>query len=143
MLSIGGFMSISVPKEGLKNKCMRTTPSPGHRTMENPFQSRHSPWGLELFTGLCYAGRSGSLYRGGHSSMVEHWFVVPGTRVRFPLIAPLDGSSCFVPVAQWIEYLASNQGVAGSIPAGHTRHIESKSPCLSGIFAFPVASSLR
>lgn len=24
------------------------------------------------------------------------------------------------PVAQWIEYLASNQGVAGSSPAGRT-----------------------
>ena len=27
----------------------------------------------------------------------------------------------FAPVAQWIEYLASNQGVGGSIPSGRTK----------------------
>lgn len=59
--------------------------------------------------------------------MVEHWFVVPGTRVRFPLIAPVEISWIFenlftsALVAQWIEYLASNQGVAGSIPAERTQ----------------------
>lgn len=74
--------------------------------------------------------------------MAEHWFVVPGTRVRFPLLAQKNAL-----VAQWIEHLASDQGVVGSTPAERTlcgrpripgsipsESIESKNPCLSGIF---------
>ncbi len=33
----------------------------------------------------------------------------------------LQSSATCAPVAQWIEYLASNQGVAGSSPAGRTK----------------------
>lgn len=47
--------------------------------------------------------------------MVGHLFVAQGTWVRFPVAAQKNA-----PVAQWIEYLASNQGAAGSNPAGRT-----------------------
>ena len=38
--------------------------------------------------------------------MVEHWFVVPGTRVRFPLLAQKNIPAL---VVKWISRLASDQ----------------------------------
>lgn len=55
--------------------------------------------------------------------MAKLGFVVPVSRVRFPLATPLkvfNIHEIFAPVAQWIEYLASDQGVVGSNPAGRT-----------------------
>ncbi len=49
--------------------------------------------------------------------MAEHWFVVPGTRVRFPL--PTQNA----PLAQRIERLASDQKAVGSNPTGRTEFL--------------------
>ena len=39
-----------------------------------------------------------------------------------PIARPISTPSDNAPVAQWIEYLASNQGVAGSSPARRARN---------------------
>ena len=49
--------------------------------------------------------------------------IVGSNPIARPIIHPLNNA----PVAQWIEYLASNQGVAGSSPAGRTIFLETKS----------------
>ncbi len=42
------------------------------------FSKKHAILPLQIFFST----------HGGYSSMVEHWVVVPATRVRFPLVAP-------------------------------------------------------
>ena len=50
--------------------------------------------------------------------------IVGSNPIARPIIHPLNNA----PVAQWIEYLASNQGVAGSSPAGRTIFLGTKKP---------------
>ncbi len=42
------------------------------------------------------ARKSGSLRRGDYRSMVGRWFVEPSTRVRFPLVTPVEISNALV-----------------------------------------------
>ena len=44
-----------------------------------------------------------------------------------PIARPISTPSDNAPVAQWIEYLASNQGVAGSSPARRARNYSPRS----------------
>ena len=65
--------------------------------------------------------------------------IVGSNPIARPIIHPLNNA----PVAQWIEYLASNQGVAGSSPAGRTIFLGTKSPPISNQGAFSLVSMCK